>query len=534
MSEPFKVLVADKLAAEGLDVFKAAGASIAADVKVGLKPDELSAVIGAYDALAVRSATQVTAQIIEAGKRLKVIGRAGIGVDNIDVPAATKRGITVMNTPEGNIVTTAEHALSLLMSLARRVPQATASMRQGKWEKSKFQGRELANKTLGVVGLGNIGKIVAHRAQGLMMQVIALDPYVTPERAKELGVALVSLDELLQKSDFVTLHVPLVEATKNIISRQAIERMKKGAYLINAARGGLVDEAAAADALKSGKLAGAAFDVFVEEPPPKDHPLLLLENVIVTPHLGASTDEAQINVSIQVAEQIVDFLTKGVVKSAVNAPTLAKEHVEAVGPYVRLARKMGAFAAQLHKGGVRKVRVGFQGAAAELPIAPVSVAMLTGLLRTQLGQEVNEVNAPVVAKERGIDVGDFRSSTSRDFAGAISIRVAGDEAETEVVGTLFGSDESRIVMVNGVRLEIVPEGHILMTRHRDRPGIIGKIGTVLGKHQVNISRLVLGLAKDAAEKAQAVLSVDGAVADDVLRELSTIDGIESVRHLDLG
>lgn len=532
----FKVLVSDKLAPEALSRFTAAGPRLSVDVKVGLEPAALIAIIGGYDALAVRSNTQVTKQVLEAGTRLKVVGRAGIGVDNIDVAAATKQGVIVMNTPEGNVVTTAEHAIALMCALARRIAQATASMKQGQWEKSKFQGRELCDKTLGVVGLGNIGKIVASRARGLSMRVIAYDPYVTQERAKELGVELVALDALLQRSDFVTLHLPLVEATRNIIDRGAIEKMKKGSYLINAARGGLVDEVAAAEALRSGKLAGAAFDVFVEEPPPADHPLLQLENVISTPHLGASTDEAQLNVSIAVAEQIVDFLTTGVVKNAINAPAVAKEHVAAVVPYIRLGRKLGAFAGQLHPSGVAKVRFLYEGATAELPGAAISVAMLTGLLRTQLGELVNEVNAPVVAKERGIDVGEERTSTSRDFVGRLGIRVSGDgdSTVTEVVGALFGSDEPRIVAVNGVRLEIPPEGHIVMTEHHDRPGMIGRIGTVLGRHAVNISRLVLGSAKGSSDLAQAVLSVDGMVSKSVLAELGTIDGIRSVRHFDLG
>lgn len=528
----FRVLVSDKLAAEGLSVFKAAGERIKVDVKVGMPAEELLKVIGEYDALAVRSATQVTPEVIAKGDRLKVIGRAGIGVDNIDVPAATKKGVVVMNTPEGNIVTTAEHAIALMLSLARKVPQATASMRAGKWEKSKFQGREISGKTLGVVGLGNIGKIVAERAQGLFMKVIAYDPYVTPERAAELGVESVSLDDLLARSDFVTLHIPVLDATKNIISKAAIEKMKKGAFLINAARGGLVDEAAAAEALKSGKLGGAAFDVFLEEPPPASNPLLQLENVILTPHLGASTDEAQVNVSIAVAEQIIDYLLNGVVKAAVNAPNVAKEQVEKIDPYVRLARKMGSFAGQLHSGNVRKVRFSYAGSAADLPIKPISVSLLTGLLKTQLGELVNEVSAPSAAKERGIEVSEEKTANAQDFAGTVTIRVTGDAGETVVSGAIFGSGDPRIVAVNGVRLEIVPEGHLLITRHHDKPGIIGRIGTAIGEQSINISRLVLGLTERTGI-AQAVLSVDGAVDRAVLDKLTNVDGIEEIRHYSL-
>lgn len=529
-----KVLVSDKLAREGLAVLEKAGAHLQVDVKVGLPPAELAAIIGDYDALAVRSSTQVTAELIQRGKKLRVIGRAGIGVDNIDVPAATARGVVVMNTPEGNIVTTAEHAIALLAALARKIPQATASMRQGKWEKSKFQGRELYDKTLGVVGLGNIGKIVADRALGLRMRVIAYDPYVTPEKAKELGVELVSLDALLARADFVTLHVPMVEATRGIISRAAIDKMKKGAFLINAARGGLVDEQAVADAIVAGKLSGAAFDVFAEEPPPASNPLLGLEQVILTPHLGASTDEAQVNVSIAVAEQIVEYLVNGVVKNAVNAPNVAKEHVGTVGPYVRLGRKMGALAGQLHSGDLRQIRLTYAGATAQLPIAPVSASMLGGVLATQLGEGVNDVNAPVVARERGIEVIEERTTVPHDFVGAVALRLSGGAGSTEVVGALFGSDEPRIVGVNGVRLEVVPEGHLLMTEHFDRPGMIGRVGTVLGRANINISRLVLGEVKGSDGLARAVLSVGSAVGAEVLAELAALDGISSVRHFDLG
>jgi D-3-phosphoglycerate dehydrogenase / 2-oxoglutarate reductase len=534
MNDAHRVLVADKLAPEGLAVFQKAGPRLLVEVKVGLQPADLVAAIGQYDALAVRSATQVTAEVLAGADRLRVVGRAGIGVDNIDVPAATKKGVVVMNTPEGNVTTTAEHAIALMCSLARRIPQATASMKLGKWEKTKFQGRELYGKTVGIVGLGNIGKIVARLAQGLQMRVVAFDPYVTTERAREIGVELLPLEALLASSDFVTVHMALVEATRNIISKSAIEKMKKGSYLINAARGGLVDELAVAEALKSGKLAGAAFDVFVEEPPPKDHPFFALENVILTPHLGASTDEAQVNVSIAVAEQIVDYLLNGVVRNAVNAPNIAKEHVGAVGPYARLGRKMGSFAGQMHPGSVRKVRFVYEGAAAELPTASISVSMLTGLLKTHLGDLVNEVNAPIAAKERGIEIGEERTTAAHDFVGRVLIRVTGDRGETEIVGALFGSDEPRIVAVNGVRLEIVPEGHLLISRHRDKPGMIGKIGTVLGQHGINISRLVLGGARESREEAQAVLSIGAAVAPNVLAEIEKVEGIQSIRHFDLG
>ncbi|MBK8014009.1 MAG: phosphoglycerate dehydrogenase [Deltaproteobacteria bacterium] len=530
-AKPWKVLVSDKLAKEGLAVFEAAE-GISVDVKVGLTPDELENIIGNYDALAIRSATQVDRRILTAARNLKIVGRAGIGVDNVDVPAASERGILVVNTPEGNVVTTAEHAISLMCALARRIPQATASMKQGKWEKNKFQGREMAGKVLGIIGLGNIGKIVANRAFGLKMEVIAYDPYITPERARELGVEAVELDALLTRADFVTLHVPMVEATKNIISKDAIRKMKPGAFLINAARGGLVDERAAAEALKEGHLAGAAFDVFVEEPPAKDNPLLGLDNVVLTPHLGASTEEAQVNVSVAVAEQIIEYLVKGVIKSAVNAPTVSADLMSTLGPYIRLGRKAGKMAAQIHQGGVREIRAIYAGDLAELPMGPVTAAMLAGVLETALACEVNPVSAPYMAKERGINVVEERTSLPTDFARAIVLKVHGGGSKTEIVGALFGEDE-RIVRVNGTHLEIVPEGAILLTRHFDRPGVIGRIGTILGEAGVNISRLNLSKREEDSGLAEAVVSIERPVTPEVLKAIEALDGIERVVQLNL-
>lgn len=527
-----RVLVSDKLSENGLAVFRAAGPDLEVDVKVGLKPDELKAIIGGYDALAIRSATKVTKEIIEAATNLKVVGRAGIGVDNVDVPAASRRGIVVMNTPEGNVVTTAEHAIALMCALVRKIPQATASMKAGGWEKTKFQGRELFTKTLGVVGLGNIGKIVADRAQGLKMKVIAYDPFVTPEKGRELGVELVDLDTLLGRADIVSLHVPMVEATKNLINAAALAKMKKGSFLVNAARGGLVDETAVAEAVKSGHLGGAAFDVFGKEPPEPDNPLIGVENVILTPHLGASTDEAQENVAVAVALQIVDFLKNGAVRNAVNAPSVSAELMTVVGPYLRLSRKVGRLAGLMHKGNLRTVHTLCQGGAAELPLAPISVAALTGLLRTQLGEGVNEVNAPVQAKERGIGVKEERSNEAHDFASSIAVRIEGDEGVTEVVGALFGKDDPRIVSVNGVHLDLVPEGQVLMTRHNDKPGIIGKVGTALGAAQVNISRLTLGVPSGGG-LAYAAVSVDSAVPEAVVEELRRVDGVQELVQLSL-
>lgn len=524
------MLVSDKLSERGLAVLRAAE-GVETDVKVGLAQADLVACIGAYDALIVRSSTKVSADVLRAAKRLKVVGRAGIGVDNVDVPAASRMGIVVMNTPDGNVVTTAEHAIALMCALTRWIPQATASMKSGGWEKTKFQGRELFHKTLGILGLGNIGKIVADRALGLRMKVIAYDPFVTLERAREIGVELVGLDELLRRSDYLSLHVPMLESTKNIIDRSAIERMKPGAFLIDAARGGLVDEQAVADAVKSGRLGGAAFDVFSAEPPAKDNPLLGVDKIILTPHLGASTEEAQENVAIAVAEQVVDFLKSGAVKNSVNAPSISPEHMATVGPYLRLAARIGSFAGQLHEGGVRRIKMVYLGNTAAIPTAPVTIAMLKGLIATRLDQPVNEVNAPLVAKDRGIEWREEKSNVSREFAGAIGLEIEGDEGRTEVMGALLGPDEPRIVRLDGTRLELVPQGTVVLTRHEDRPGMLGKIATTLGDRGLNISRLVLAQPSKGIAQAAISLEVDAEAA--VVDALASIPGVQRVRVVKL-
>jgi D-3-phosphoglycerate dehydrogenase len=511
--------VSDKLSAQGLSVFEKSK-EIQVDVKTGLKKDELLAIIGDYDALAIRSATKVDKDVLERGTKLKVIGRAGIGVDNVDVPEASRRGIIVMNTPDGNVITTAEHAISMMAALTRRIPQATASMKAGQWEKSKFEGRELYNKVLGVVGLGKIGKIVASRAQGLKMRVIAFDPFLSQEQAQELGVELVSKDELLTRSDYVTLHVPLLDSTKMLLDRAALDRMKKGAFLINCARGGLVDEAAVAEAVKSGKLGGAAFDVFAQEPPPADHPLLSVDNVILTPHLGASTSEAQENVALSVAEQIVAFLETGAVMNAVNAPSVSAEAMAQVGPWVDLAKKLGSLA---------KIQMRYRGRISDGSLEPLTIAILTGVLSVRV-ENVNEVNAPLVAEERGIECVEEKTATARDFAALVAVRVEGDEGATEVEGTLVGAKEPLVVRVNGVRLEIVPDGHLLLTQHHDKPGMVGKIGTILGQHQINISRMTLA-ESESGKPAQAAISVDAAIPEPVLKELRAITGVVEARSL---
>lgn len=526
----FRVLVSDKLSERGLEVFAQAAPEIELDSRPGLgkKPEELMEIIGNYDALAIRSGTQVNAELLERATKLKVVGRAGIGVDNVDRTKASKKGIVVMNTPDGNVITTAEHAIALMCALCQRIPQATASMRAGKWEKSKFQGRELYGKNLGIIGLGNIGKIVADRARGLRMNVLAFNPFVTQEKAQALGVKLLGLDELLQEADIVTLHVPLMDATRNIINAESIAKMKPRALLINAARGGLVDEAAAVEALETKHLGGAAFDVYETEPTPSDHPLLGMEQVILTPHLGASTTEAQDNVAVSVAHQIIDFLKNGTVVNAMNAPSVPSEVLAQIGPYIDLGRKLGCFASQFHQGNVEEIKMQYSGTAAEQRVDPITVASLSAVLSSRLESQVNDINAPHIAKDRGIACIEEKNSTATDFVATVGITLRGTDGSTQVTGAVFGSSDARIVSLNGRRLEVLPEGHLILTKHKDEPGVIGKIGNVLGAGSINISRMMLGLGENFA---YAAISVTTPVSPVVLSEIAHIEGIEEVRPI---
>jgi D-3-phosphoglycerate dehydrogenase len=525
-----RVLVSDSLPSQGLEILQA-GEGIQVDVKTGLKPDELKSIIGAYDALVVRSATKVTAEVIEAGVNLKVIGRAGIGVDNVDVPAATKRGIVVMNTPAGNIVTTAEHAVALMMSLVRMVPQATMSMKQGDWEKKKFQGRELCGKTLGVVGLGNIGSIVADRALGLKLKVAAYDPFISPEHAAKMGVELVSLDELFQRSDIVTIHVPLVAETRNLVGRAAFEKMKTGAFLVCAARGGIVDEDALLEALDSGKLAGAALDVFSQEPPGRS-PLVLHEKVICTPHLGASTAEAQLAVSVQVAEQIADYFRDGTIRNAVNIPSVPPEVLQQMRPYLDMAHSLGRLQAQLGVEGLQSVELEYSGKAAEGRIGLLTASALSGLLSSSLGAAVNLVNAPVVARERGLKVSETTARNGEDYTALIRLKVHSAEKTSSLAGAIFGRREPRIVEIDGIGIEAIPRGHMLVFWNWDRPGLVGNIGATLGKHAINIGQLQFGREAPGG-KAVTMVNVDSSVADAVLDELRQIPNVISVTRAQL-
>jgi D-3-phosphoglycerate dehydrogenase / 2-oxoglutarate reductase len=498
-----KVLIADELSPRAVEIFQARG--IAAHVATSLKPAELRARIGGYDGLAVRSATKVTAEVLAAADALKVVGRAGIGVDNIDVPAATERGVVVMNTPYGNAITAAEHAIAMMFALARQIPAADRSTQAGKWQKSRFMGVELTGKTLGIIGCGNIGAIVANRAQGLAMRVVAYDPFLSPERAVELGVERVSLGELLARADFITLHTPLTDATRNIIDAAAIAKMKRGVRIINCARGGLVVEADLAAALDEGRVAGAAIDVFVDEPA-TENPLFGRDNLVATPHLGAATSEAQENVALQIAEQMSDFLLTGAVANAVNMPSLTAEEAARLKPYMTLAAQLGSFAGQLTETGIRAVEIEYEGAVAELNIKPLTATVLTGLLAPQLAA-VNLVNAPLLCRQRDIRVGETRRSDAGDYQNLLRVRVTTERRQRAVAGTVFAGNKPRLVDVEGIPLEAELGRQMLFVRNYDKPGFIGALGQALAAAKVNIATFHLGRTAPG-EDAIALVEVD--------------------------
>ena len=520
-----KVLIADNLSPRAVDIFKQRG--IEYDVKTGLKPADLKAVIDGYDGLAVRSATKVTADIIEAAKSLKVIGRAGIGVDTIDVPAATARGIVVMNTPYGNSITTAEHAIALMLALARQIPAADRSTQAGKWEKNRFMGVEVTNKVLGVVGCGNIGSIVADRAIGLKMKVVAYDPYLSPERALELGVEKVDLDELFARSDFITLHTPLTDATRNIIDAKALAKMKKGVRIINCARGGLIVEQDLKAALDSGHVAGAALDVFPVEPA-KENILFGREDVITTPHLGASTTEAQENVAVQVAEQIADFLLAGAVTNAVNMPSVSGEDAPKLKPYMALATKLGSFLGQLTDCNIRAVRIEYEGHVAQLNVKPLTACVLAGLLRPQL-ETVNMVNAPVVARERNIAVTETKHDRATDYHTLIRLTVEAEDRTRSIVGTLI-ADRPRVVEIGGIPAEVEFGPNLLYVRNKDKPGFVGDLGRLLGDSGVNIATFGLGRTAPGQD-AICLTVVDQPITEAILAKIRKIPLVVKVQAL---
>ncbi len=525
-----RVLITDGLAEEGLNILKSQP-ELEVIIKKGLPKEEIKGIIKDYDALIVRSGTKVTADIIEAaGERLKVIGRAGIGVDNVDVGAATKYGIVVMNTPEANAITTAEHTIALMCSLVRKVPQAHLSIKSGQWEREKFKGKELFGKILGVVGLGNIGRLVADRAVGLKMKVIAYDPFLTQEAAVKFGVELVSFNELLETADIITVHTPLTPETRNLIRKETFSRMRKGVIIINCARGGIVNEHDLYEAIKSGIVSEAALDVFEKEPPEKDNPLFKLDEMVFTPHLGASTEEAQTKVSVAIAEQIVDFFKNGAVRNAVNMPSISFELMKIMKPYIVLAEKLGSFQGQLCRSGVEEIYIEYSGEVAGFDLAPLTIAALKGFLSPIMDITVNYVNAPFVARERGIRIVESKSSKSEDFTSLISIRVKTNLGEKHVSGTIFGREEPRFVRVNGYSLDVIPQGYLLVSENYDKPGFIGGMGTLLGKRGVNIAQMHLG-RESVGGRAIAFINVDSPIPEGVIEEISGLPNIISVTQV---
>ncbi len=525
MTKP-KVLISDKMDPNAARIFEERGCEV--DVITGKTPDELKAIIGQYDGLAIRSSTKVTKEILAAATNLKVVGRAGIGVDNVDIPAASAQGVVVMNTPFGNSITTAEHAIALMFALARQLPEADASTQAGKWEKNRFMGVELTSKTLGLIGAGNIGSIVADRALGLKMKVIAYDPFLSPERAIELGIEKVDLEALLERADFITLHTPLTDDTRNILNRERLEKTKKGVRIINCARGGLIDEVALKDLLDSGHIGGAALDVFVTEPA-HEHPLFNTPNFISTPHLGASTTEAQVNVAIQVAEQMADYLVSGGVTNALNMPSLSAEEAPRLKPYMALAEKLGSLVGQLAHGELSQISIEVEGAAAELNQKPITGAVLAGLMRVH-SDTVNMVNAPFLAKERGLDVREVRHDREGDYHTLVRVTVGTQAGDRSVAGTLFGNSAPRLVELFGIKVEADLAGHVLYIVNEDAPGFIGRLGSTLGEAGVNIGTFHLG-RRSAGGEAVLLLSVDEAVTPELIAQVRALPGVKTAMAL---
>lgn len=523
-----KVLISDALSDAAVQIFKDRGVEVDFQPNLGKDKDKLAAVIGEYDGLAIRSATKVSPKILDNAKRLKVIGRAGIGVDNVDIPAATAKGVIVMNTPFGNSITTAEHAITLMLSLARQIPAADASTQAGKWEKNKFMGVEITGKTLGVIGCGNIGAIAAERAQGLKMKVIAYDPFLSPERALDLGVEKVELNDLFRRADFITLHTPLTDKTKNIVDAKALELMKPGVRIVNCARGGLVDEKALRVALDSGKVAGAAFDVFTTEPA-TENPLFGHPNVVCTPHLGAATTEAQENVALQVAEQMSDYLLRGAISNAVNFPSITAEEAPKLRPFIALAEKLGSFAGQLTETGIKKVQITYEGQVADMKIKALSSAALSGLLRPMLG-DVNVVSAPVVAKERGMAVEETTRAAAGDYESLITITVETERQTRTVSGTVFADGRPRIVNIKGIRMDAEFGPSMIYITNLDKPGFIGKFSGTLGDAGINIATFHVGREAPGGN-AIALIEIDGELPEDVLAKVRELPQVQSAKAL---
>lgn len=526
-----KILVSDPLSDEGLKILKEVK-EFQVDVKTDLKPDQLKEIIKDYEALIVRSATKVTKDIVSAADKLKVIGRAGVGLDNVDLEAATQKGIIVMNTPGGNTISTAEHTMSMILALSRNIPQAAASMKKGEWKRSKFMGVELYGKALGVVGLGRIGKEVAKRALSFGMKILAYDPFLSKEVAENLGVEVVELKDLFERADYITVHVPLTEETKYSISTKQIATMKKGVRIINCARGGIVDEAALIKAIKEGKVAGAAMDVFEAEPLSPENELLKLDNVILTPHLGASTEEAQVNVAIEVAEIVRDALLGRGIRNAANYPCVEAEVCKFLDPYINLADKLGIFSSQLVEGRFEELNITYGGDIVQYDLAPLTMALVKGMLFPILKETVNFINATSLAKERGIRIKESKSSREEEFVNLIQLEIKTDKETRKIYGTLSSNKQPRIVKIDSYYVEASPEGQMIMLQNWDKPGIIGNLGSILGKHNINIAAMSFGREKQGG-KAISVLNVDSPVPADVLDKIKKTENILEVKLISI-
>jgi len=524
-----KILVSDPLSEEGLKILTEAK-EFQVDIKTDLKPEDLKAIIKDYDALLVRSATKVTKDILACADRLKVIGRAGVGLDNVDLAAATQKGVIVMNTPAGNTISTAEHAMSMILALSRNIPQASSSTKKGEWKRSKFMGVELYGKTLGIVGFGRIGREVAKRAFSFEMKVLAYDPFLSKQVAEELGVEVVELKGLFEQSDYITVHTPLTEETKHLISTQQIGLMKKGVRIINCARGGIVDETALVNAIKEGKVAGAALDVFEKEPITADSELLKLDNVIVTPHLGASTEEAQVNVAIEVAEIVRDALLGRGIRNAANYPCLEAEVCRVLDPYINLCERLGIFASQLIEGRFQELNINFSGEIIKYDLSPLTMAIVKGLLSPILKETVNFINAVSLARERGINIREAKISKEGEFVNLVQIEIKTDKESRKIAGTLSANKQPRIVKIDDNYVEASPQGEMIVMANWDKPGIIGSIGTLLGKHNVNIAAMTFG-RNTAGGKAISVLNVDSPLSGEVLDKIRKLENVLEVRGI---
>ncbi len=526
-----KILVSDPIAREGIAKLQASRHEVT--VRSGLAREELISIIGEYDALVVRSETKATREVIQAARNMKVIGRAGVGVDNIDVDEATRHGILVVNSPEGNKIAAAELTVALLLAMSRRIPQANASLKSGEWKRGKFLGVELFHKTIGVVGLGKIGAEVSRRALGFEMRVIGFDPYVSSEYAQKLGIELADFDRILEESDFITLHVPMTKDTRALIGREQIARMRQGVHIINCSRGGILDEAALAEALESGHVAGAALDVFEQEPPPANHPILKFDQAIVTPHLGASTQEAQVNVAVDVADQILDVLEGRPARSAVNMPSVTPEVLATIEPFLRLGEKIGKLHASILDGRLNAVEIAYSGDLAQLTVAPITRAILKGLLEPVLTTEgVNMINAPAIAEMRGIRVTESKTTESEDFTSLLALSVITDKGSHSIAGTLMGRRNLRLVRIDGYHVDMAPEGLMIIATHTDQPGMIGRVGTLLGNNRINIGGMHVG-RQEKGSRAVMALIVDDPVPPPVLEQIRQLAGMENARLVEL-